>query len=341
MVETVSREVHLKQRPVGEPIESDFEVVEVPVTEPGEGEVLVRNIYISVDPYMRGRMFDRESYTPPFQLGEPMTGGCVGQVVDSKSGKFQVGDYVLGMQGWREFFLSDGLGLFKIDPTMVPIQTYLGTMGMPGFTAYFGLLDIGQPKEGETVFVSAAAGAVGSVVCQIAKIKGCRVVGSAGSSEKVSWLIDEAGIDTGFNYKTVDRLSTELGKHCPNGIDIYFENVGGVHLEDALYHMNAYGRIPLCGMISQYNMTTPQSGPRNLALAIGKRLSIKGYIISDHYDQYPGFLSDMGKWIAEGKMVWEETILEGIENAPHAFIGLFEGQNLGKMLVKVGPESMV
>lgn len=341
MTETVSREIHLKSRPIGLPSEDNFELVSVFIPELVAGEVLVRNIYMSVDPYMRGRMRDRKSYAPSFQIGEPLTGGCVGQVIQSKEGKFQVGDYVSSMLGWREYYVSDGQGLTKIDPGIAPIQTYLGTVGMPGRTAYVGLLDIGQPQEGETVFVSAAAGAVGSVACQIAKLKGCRVVGSAGSPEKVAWLMDKARIDAAFNYKEVDDLTTKVGKHCPNGIDIYFENVGGEHLEAALTHMNTFGRIVLCGMISRYNDTEPVPGPRNLNLAVGKRLLLKGFIISDHFDRFPQFYADMETWIAQGKIKWRETIVEGIENAPRAFIDLFKGQNIGKMLVKIGPDPAV
>jgi NADPH-dependent curcumin reductase CurA len=337
MTKTTSREIWLKSRPVGLPSEGDFELVQVPVPEPTEGQVLVRNIYISVDPYMRGRMVDRKSYAPSFQMGQPLTGGCVGQVVQSRSDALQVGDHVLGMQGWREYYASDGSNLMKIDSTIAPIQSYLGAVGMPGMTAYVGLMDIGQLKEGETVFVSAASGAVGSIVCQIAKIKGCRVVGSAGSDEKVHWLLEAARVDAAFNYKEVQDLTAELGRYCPDGIDIYFENVGGQHLEAALTHMNNYGRVVLCGMISQYNVTEPQPGPTNLALSIGRRLTLKGFIVSDHYDRLPQFHSDMSRWIAEGRITWKETIVEGIENAPKAFIGLFKGDNFGKMLVRIGP----
>jgi NADPH-dependent curcumin reductase CurA len=331
----------LKNRPVGVPQASDFELAQVPIREPKAGEVLVRNIYMSVDPYMRGRMVERKSYVPPFQLGRPLTGGCVGQVVQSKSDVFPVGAYVLSMLGWREYYVTDGSGLTKIDPNLAPLQAYLGVIGMPGLTAYVGLLDIGQPKQGETVFVSAASGAVGSLVCQIAKLKGCRVVGSAGSDEKVAWLLNEAGIDAAFNYKKVEDLKAELGVLCPNGIDVYFENVGGEHLEAALAHMNRYGRIVVCGMISQYNATEAVPGPHNLGVTITKRLMIKGFIVSDHTDRLPEFYADMGRWIAEGNVKWKETIVEGIESAPQAFIGLFKGENLGKMLVRIGPDPVV
>ena len=334
MAETVSREIRLKNRPVGLPRESDFELATVPVPTPGAGEVLVRNLYMSVDPYMRGRMLDQPSYVQPFQVGQPLDGGCVGQVVQSQSGKWQVGDYVLGRKGWREYYVSDGAELTKIDPNLAPVQTYLGTLGMPGLTAYVGLLDIGRPRAGETVFVSAAAGAVGTVVCQIAKLQGCRVVGSAGAPDKVAWLQEVAGVDAAFNYKDVGSLTAELGQHCPNGIDVYFENVGGAHLEAALDHMNSFGRIALCGMISHYNETTPSSGPHNLRLAVRKRLTLRGFIVSDHLDRQAQFYNDMSMWIAAGKIKWQETIIAGIENAPRAFIGLFKGDNVGKMLVR-------
>jgi len=338
MPETISREIHLKRRPAGLPSQSDFELAEVPIPVPTEGQVLVRNLYMSVDPYMRGRMRDRSSYVGSFSIGQPLEGGCVGQVIQSNGGMLPAGDYVLGFKGWREYYVSDGTDLTRIDPKLALLPSYLGIMGMPGMTAYVGLLDIGQPKEGDTVFVSAAAGAVGSVACQIAKIKGCRVVGSAGSDEKVRWLQEEAGIDAAFNYKNVQDLSAELGRLCPDGSDIDFENVGGAHLEAALGHMNSYGRVVLRGMISQYNAAGPVSGPGNLFLAITRRLKLQGYIVSDHPDRRPQFEADMSRWISEGRIHWKETILEGIDNAPKAFIGLFQGENFGKMLVRVGPD---
>jgi hypothetical protein len=332
----LSREIRLKQRPVGVPKEGDFELVTVPLREPREGEVLVQNIFMSVDPYMRGRMSERESYIPPFPLGKALEGGCVGHVVRSVGGRFREGDLVLSMLGWREYYLSDGTGLIGIDPSLAPIQTYLGTLGMPGLTAYVGLLDLGQPQEGDTVFVSAASGAVGAIVCQIAKIKGCRVVGSAGSDAKVTWLLEEAGVDAAFNYKKVGDLSAEVAKHC-EGVDIYFDNVGGPHLVAALDQMKPCGRVVLCGMISQYNITRPPRGPGNLILAIIKRLTLRGFIVTDHLHRQQDFLSDMSRWIAEGRIAWKETIVEGIGSAPRAFLGLFSGDNVGKMLVKLGP----
>jgi NADPH-dependent curcumin reductase CurA len=338
MSDIIGREIRLKRRPVGIPGEGDFELAETIIPEIGEGEVLIRNIYMSVDPYMRGRMNDIKSYVPPFQLNQPMEGGCVGQIVASKNVKFEVGDCVTSMLGWREYAVSDGEGLSKIDTALFPVQTYLGAAGMPGHTAYVGLLDIGRPKEGETVFVSAASGAVGSMVCQIAKIKGCRVVGSAGSDEKAAWLVKEAGIDAAFNYKKVDNLLAEVGKHCPNGIDVYFENVGGAHLEVALEHMNPFGRLVMCGMISNYNATKPVPGPANLRHTISKKLTIQGFIVSDHAQRLPQFRSDLAAWMGQGRVKWKETVFEGIENAPAAFIGLFKGENFGKMLVKIGPD---
>jgi len=334
----ISREIRLKHRPEGLPREADFELAEASIPALEDGQMLVQNHYMSVDPYMRGRMYDQPSYVAPFQIGEPLDGGCVGQVIQSQgSAPFQVGDYVSGRQGWREYYVSNGSDLTRVDPAHVPLQAYLGTVGMPGMTAYVGLLDIGQPKAGETVFVSAAAGAVGSMACQIAKLKGCRVVGSAGSASKVQWLRDVAGVDAAFNYKEVGSLTEELGRLCPEGVDVYFENVGGAHLEAALDHMNMFGRIVMCGMISQYNETS--SGPANLRFAVRKRLTLKGFIVSDHADRRPQFESDMRAWIAADKIKWEETVVTGIENAPKAFIGLFTGDNMGKMLVRLNPDA--
>ena len=334
---TTNREVRLKSRPEGVPTADNFEIASVELPETGDGQVLVQNIYMSVDPYMRGRMVDRRSYVPPFQIGEPLTGGCVGKVVQSNHADYAMGDYVASFLSWREYYLSDGRGLQKLDPQL-PLSTYLGIAGMPGQTAYWGLLDIGKPQEGETVFVSAAAGAVGSVVCQIAKLKGCTVIGSAGSDEKIAWLKNEIGVDEAFNYKTSGSIARMLRKLAPNGIDIYFENVGGDHLEGALANMNMNGRIPVCGMIAQYNATEPVPGPSNLANIIGMRLLLKGFIVSDYDARSAEFYADMGKWLASGQLKYQETILDGIENAPAAFIGLFSGENKGKMLVKLSDE---
>jgi len=340
-MEILSREIRLARRPVGLPRESDFELAEMRIPELGEKEVLVRNIYMSVDPYMRGRMNDRPSYVPPFQLGEPLGGACVGQVVESRNPMFKDGDCVSSSRGWREYFVSDGTDLAKIDPRLAPIQAYLGPLGMTGMTAYIGLLHVGQPKVGETVLVSAASGAVGSIACQIARIKGCRVIGSAGSKEKVEWLLNDAGIDEAFNYKEAGDLVAEVGKYCAKGVDVCFENVGGRHLEAALEHMNLSGRVVLCGMISLYNATEPEPGPRNLFYVTTKRLTIRGFIVSDHLEWRSQFLGKMRQWIGEGRIKWKETIVAGIENAPKAFLSLFKGENFGKMLVKISPDPAI
>ena len=336
MPDVLSREVRLRKRPVGNPSESDFEIVETRITEIADGQILIRNIYMSVDPYMRGRMNDRTTYVPPFEIDQPLEGGCVGQVVTSRNDKFAAGDCVLSRLGWREYAVSDGTEVTKIDAKLFPIQSYLGAAGMPGMTAYVGLLDIGKPREGETVFVSAASGAVGSIVCQIAKLKGCRVVGSVGSDEKAAWLQEEAGIDAVLNYKKADNLIAEVGKHCPEGIDVYFENVGGDHLVAALEHMNSFGRIVMCGMISIYNSAEPAPGPYNLYNTVLKQLTLQGFIVSGHMRKLPQFHAEMATWVREGKVKWKETVVEGIENAPAAFMGVFKGENFGKMLVKLG-----
>ena len=341
----VSREIHLVSYPVGMPSENNFKLVQVEIPEPTkEGDFYRRNHWKSVDPYMRGRMREEEgnSYIPPFKIGRPLEGSCIGQVIVSKNKQFAVGEYVLGMfDGWREYWLSNGLDVIKVNPKLAPIQSFLGTFGMTGLTAYVGLLKIGELKHGNTIFVSAASGAVGSIVCQIAKINGCRVIGSAGSEEKVKWLNDEAGIDYAFNYKQVNDISDELLKVCPDKIDIYFDNVGGKHLEAALTNMKTFGRIVLCGMISQYNANTLVPGPSNLFLAITNRLKLQGFIVRDHYDLLNEFHNSMAKWVGEGRIKWKETVVEGIENAPKAFLGLFKGENFGKMLVKIGSDSAI
>jgi NADPH-dependent curcumin reductase CurA len=343
MADQKNREIRLKSRPDGMPTPANFEVAETPVPTPASGQVLVRNSYMSVDPYMRGRMVDRVSYTPPFQIGETLSGGAVGQVVTSNgNSKFKVGDYVSNFAGWREWFVSSGGDLQKIEPSeAVPVQTFLGTFGMPGLTAYAGLLRVGELKEGERVFVSAASGAVGAVVCQIAKIKGCYVVGSAGSDEKCDWLKRVAHVDEAINYKTCGDLEGAVRKAFPQGIDVYFENVGGSHLVAALANMRMHGRIPVCGMIEQYNATAMPPGPGNIINVIPMRITIKGFIVSDYGDMMPDFMRDMHKWAHDGKLKWQETIVDGIENAPRAFIGLFKGDNVGKMLVRVGPDKAV
>ncbi|MEQ9144465.1 MAG: NADP-dependent oxidoreductase [Parvibaculaceae bacterium] len=336
-----SKEIRLAARPVGEPKDSDFELAEVDVPSPGKGEFLVRNIWMSVDPYMRGRMMDRESYVPPFQIGEALQGGAIGQVIESNNDAFAKGDYVNSMNGWREFYVSDGTLVNKIDPAMGPIEANLGVLGMPGMTAYAGLFKVADLKDGENVFVSAASGAVGAVVCQLAKAHGCYVVGSAGSDEKCKWLEEVAGIDKAINYKTCGDLDAAVRDAFPKGIDVYFENVGGAHLQAAINYMNPFARAALCGMIEQYNDTEPRPGPNNLIQIVGKSLRLQGFIVSNHLDIIPEFYAEMSKLIAGGKMKWEQTVEEGIENAPKAFLNLFSGANFGKMLVKVGDDPAV
>jgi NADPH-dependent curcumin reductase CurA len=296
---------------------------------------------MTVDPYMRGRMMDRRSYIPPFQIGEPLQGGAVGQVVAAGPGaSFKVGDRVMSMAGWREWFVSTGMEMMqKLDPVPgVGIQSYLGSLGMPGLTAYAGLLRIGEFKAEDPVFVSAASGAVGAVVCQIAKAKGSkRVVGSAGSDEKCAYL-KEIGCDEAINYKTCGDLNAAVAKAFPDGIGVYFDNVGGGHLDAALANMRQFGRLVECGMIENYNATELPPGPRNMMLIVAMSLTMRGFIVSNHFDMMPDFLRDMGEWIKAGKMKWRETIYDGIERAPEAFIGLFKGENFGKMLVRVGPD---
>ncbi|MEQ9409327.1 MAG: NADP-dependent oxidoreductase [Fuerstiella sp.] len=335
MLTTTNREIHLVSRPDGVPTEDNFRLVEHDIGEPNHGEFLVRNEWISVDPYMRGRMRGGDSYVPPFELNSPMEGGCVGRVIQSLCPDFAEGDYVLGNQGWREYWFSDGEGVVRLNPDLAPVQSYLGVLGMTGMTAWVGLNAIGNLQSGDHVFVSAASGAVGSIVCQIAKIKGCYVVGSSGAEKKIRWLKSEAGIDAALNYHEVDDLSAELGRLCPDGIDLYFDNVGGDHLEAAIEHMNDFGRIVCCGMISSYNDTEPQPGPRNLFKIIGKRLRVQGFIVRDHMKLKDDFLREMGDWIRSDRIAWEETVTEGLENAPVAFINLFHGDKMGKSLVKV------
>lgn len=341
MKERVSREIHLRKRPIGIPTEGNFELVESRIPNPKEGQFVVRNIWMSVDPYMRGRMRGIKTYISPFELNKPLEGSCIGQVVESKNDQFKIGDYVLSNYGWREYWVStESNAVTKIDPKIAPLQSYLGIMGLTGLTAYVGLLKVAGLRESDrekhTVFISAAAGAVGSASCQIAKIKGCRVIGSTGSQEKVSWLLKEANIDYAFNYNEIGEknISSDLKRQCPDGIDIYFDNVGGKHLEAAIDNMKTFGIVVLCGMISQYNLSSSK-GPSNLMLAITNRLRLQGFIVRDHYDMLVEFHANMSKWIKDGKIKWKETIFEGLENAPKAFLALFKGQNIGKMLVRL------
>ena len=332
---TQSREIRLKSRPVGTPAAANFELAVVDVGAPGAGEVLVRNTFMSVDPYMRGRMYDRASYVPPFQIGEALQGGAIGEVVESHAEGFAKGDLVSSMFGWREAFVAPAAALEKLPrQANVPDQAFLGVLGMPGLTAYAGLLEIGQPKAGDTVFVSGGAGAVGSVVAQIAKIKGCTVVATAGTDAKCDWL-RSVGVDHAINYKTCGGLLAAVQAAVPKGIDVYFDNVGGEHLEVAIEVARPFARFAECGMISGYNDTEASVGPRNVIQIVGKSLRIRGFIVIEFAGLRPQFLKDMMGWIADGKLRWEETVSAGVDHAPDAFIGLFSGGNTGKMLVRI------
>ena len=334
-MEGFSREIRLVARPRGFPGEDLFEVAETPIPDPAEGQVLIRNAFFSVDPYMRPRMNDVRSYVAPFTLGEAMTGGAVGRVAVSRNSRYAEGDWVLHQLGWREWALSDGASLRRLDPDAAPLSTSLGVLGMPGFTAWYGLFVLGRPQQGETVLVSGAAGAVGSAAGQMAGIAGCRVIGSAGSTEKLAWL-RELGFDDVFNYREQSPREA-LAELALDGIDIYFDNVGGDHLEAAIGALRTRGRVVACGSISRYNDAEPTPGPRNMFMIVTKRLRIEGYIISDHYDRFGEFAREATEWVRDGRLRYRETIVEGIENAPKAFLGLLRGENIGKMLVQVGP----
>jgi hypothetical protein len=332
-----NREWRLARRPRGVPVGDDFELAETPVPEASEGELLIRNAWISVDPYMRSRMNETRSYVSSYRLGEPMLGGAVGRVEASRHDGFAEGEWVVHGLGWREWAVSNGRGVMAVDPGPVPLQAYLGALGMPGLTAYVGIDDIGGVREGETVFVSAAAGAVGSAAAQIARIRGARVIGSAGSAEKVAWL-EELGLDATCCYR--DRpVREQLRELAPEGIDVYFDNVGGDHLEAAIGALRDHGRIVACGSISRYNDVEAAAGPRNLFMVVTKRLRMQGFIVMDHYDRLPAFLAEASEWARDGRLRWRETVVEGIEHATEAFVGLLRGENIGKMLVRVGPES--
>lgn len=331
----VSRQFFLVDRPEGLPRDENFRLVERELDTPAKGQILVRNQWLSVDPYMRGRMTGRDTYIPAFELDQPMDGAAIGVVVESGDDAFAPGDVVSHFAGWRDHALIEAASASKV-VAGVPVQANLGPLGFPGLAAYASLLRIGNPKPGETVFVSAAAGAVGSLVAQIAKIKGCRVVGSAGSDEKLLWLRREAGVDATINYRSSSDLASALAKAAPEGIDIYFDNVGGAHLEAAFSNANVFARFVLCGMIEQYNSTPV--GPRNIAIAIEKSIRLEGFISTNQLDLWPDFQRDVAQWISEGKVKWQETIIRGFENTPSAFLGLFDGKNTGKMLVRLSDE---
>jgi hypothetical protein len=331
---TTSREIHLAARPVGEPKPSDFELVEVEVPDPGPEEIVVRNRWMSVDPYMRGRMNDLRSYVQPFEIGAPLEGGAVGEVVASEAEQIATGQQVLHQLGWREYAVLPASAARPIDTELAPDSAYLGVLGMPGLTAYAGLLDVAEYRDGDVVFVSAAAGAVGSLVGQLAKARGSRVIGSAGSGEKVSYLLDELGFDAAFNYRDGD-VTELLSAAAPDGIDVYFDNVGGDHLEAAISSMRQNGRIALCGAVSVYNATERPAGPWNLPLAIGKRLTLRGFIVTDHASRFRQLVEEVGPMIRSNEIRYRESVVEGLANAPEAFIGLLRGENLGKMLVRL------
>lgn len=340
MTAITSNDWTLAKRPVGEPKADDFAMISSEAAAPGDGEIQVRNSWMSVDPYMRGRMYDRESYVPPFQIGEVLQGGAVGRVTASNHPDYAEGDLVQSMAGWREAWTAKPeLVMAQKLPgdTGLPDSAFLGIVGMPGLTAYAGILRVAELKEGDVVFVSGAAGAVGSAVVQIAKIKGCTVIGSAGGAEKCA-LVKSLGADECVDYRQAgdyDGLLAALRSAAPKGIDVYFDNVGGDHLEVAIECARPMARMAICGMISQYNDTEPRPGPKNMIQIVGKQLQIRGFIVSTHADMLPDFQKDMVTWITGGQMKFEETVMEGIGNAPNAFMGLFSGQNKGKMLVEL------
>ena len=330
-----NKQVRLSSRPSGWVTPDNFELTEATTGEPGDGEVLVRNIFMSVDPYMRGRMNDVKSYIPPFQIGEVLQAGVIGQVVATNFDAIAEGDYVMGMLGWENYSICDGRLLRKLPQSSAPMSWHLGILGMPGMTAYVGLMKIAEAKAGEQVFVTAASGAVGSVVGQLARIHGCRVAGSAGSDQKVALLKEELGYNAAFNYKSSASLPASVKEACPDGVDVLFENVGGEILEAVLWHMRDYGRIALCGMIADYNEQEPQPGPRGMMLMIGRRLSMRGFIVTDHPEACEEYVEKAIGWISDGQLKYRETVAEGIENAAQAFIDMLKGGNTGKQIVQL------
>jgi len=335
-MKTTNKQIVLAARPLGFPKPSDFKLVESPVPAPGPNQLLVRSLYLSVDPYMRPRINPGgRSYARSVEVGEVMVGGVVGEVMESNHAQFAPGDVVQGMFGWQEYALSDGTGVRKVDPNLAPISTALGVLGMPGLSAYFGLLEIGKPQAGETVVISGAAGAVGSTAGQIAKIQGCRVVGIAGSDEKVRWLTEDLGFDAAFNYKATPNYYRKLLTLCPNGVDVYFDNVGGEITDAVIRLINVRARLVICGQISQYNLEKPEMGPRWLWALIVKQARAEGFLVFQFADRSDEALRRMAAWLREGKLRYRETIADGIENAPRAFIAMLKGENIGKQLVKI------
>ena len=340
-----SRAVFLKAYPAGMPAAGDFTVREIDVPSPGTGEMLCRTVWMSVDPYMRGRMRpDVKSYIPPFALDAPLEGGAVSEVIESNIDGYAPGDYVVDFTGgWKEYYISKGERAQKVDPNLAPLSAYLGVLGMPGLTAWAGVTQILKPKEGETLFVSGAAGAVGSLVCQLGKIKGCRVIGSAGSKAKCDWLEKEAGVDAALNYKdykNAAELTKALAAAAPKGVNCYFENVGGMHLEAALNCIALGGRMALCGMIAVYNNKEPEPGPPNLINMVGRGVMARGFIVSEFMDKAMEFAMEVAPLLAQGKIKFQESVYEGLDSAPEAFIGLFKGENTGKAVIRVGPDRL-
>ena len=334
-MDAVNHQFRLAARPDGMVGPEHFDYLEEPLPELADGQVLVKNAYISLDPAMRGWMAEGRSYIPPVQIGEVMRAGTVGEVVESKGQKLAVGDQVTGWLGVQEYAVCDENAVFKIDAGEIPLTTYLGALGMPGITAYFGLLDVGAPKEGETVVVSGAAGAVGSVVGQIAKIKGCRVVGIAGGPDKCAWIVDELGFDAAIDYKGED-VGEALRKHCPEGVDVYFDNVGGDILDAALARLARGARVVLCGAISQYNNLESMKGPSNYMSLLVNRARMEGFVVIDYMGRAPEAVGEMAGWIAEGKLIAREDVVDGFESFPEALRKLFRGENVGKLVLKVG-----
>lgn len=329
-----NRQIVLSSRPHGMPSISNFRIKETTIPQPKDGEVLVQALYISVDPYMRGRMEDRPSYLPPFQVDQPPNGGVVAKIINSKNIHFSPGEHVQGFLDWSEYSVSDGKQLQKIDASMAPISTYLGVLGIPGLSAYFGLLDIGKPKTGETLVISGAAGAVGSCAAQIGKLMGCRVVGIVGSDAKVKYLLDELKIDAAINYRS-PSFEQDLKNSCPKGVDIYFDNVGESITNSVFSHLNKFSRVVLCGQISIYNLEKPNLGLQNLFPIMAQSVTLRGFLVLDYLAQFPAAIRELALWLHEGKIKYKETISTGLASLPSAFIGLFTGQNIGKQLVKL------
>ena len=331
----MNKAIVLRERPVGKPTLGNFEIIEEEKPSVKEGEMLLKAAYVSVDPYLRGRMTDAKSYVPPFELNEPMQSGMVAKVVESRHPDFKPGDYVTGNLDWKEYQAVPRKGLSKIENQNVSLSAYLGVLGMTGMTAYLGLTEIGSPKEGETLVVSGAAGAVGSIVGQIGKIMGCRVIGLAGTDEKVNLLKDKFGFDEAINYKTTTDIKEAIAKAAPDGVDVYFDNVGGDISDAIMANVNQFGRVVVCGAISLYNETEIPTGPRVQPLLVKNRILMQGFIVSDYAAKFPDAIKQLSQWLEEGKLTYSETVVEGFERIPQAFIDLFEGKNTGKMVVKV------